>query len=44
MLKGSLGSLIDRVAYGNAPDNWETTKAMNISGIAAGMPNLSQKP
>lgn len=43
MPKGSLKSLIEQAASGSAPDNWETIKAINIFGIAAGMAYVHQQ-
>lgn len=37
MEKGSLSNLIAEAERGNAPKDWETIKAINIFGIAAGM-------
>lgn len=42
MPNGSLMALNSLVASGNAPDNWETIKAINIFGIAAGMAYVHQ--
>lgn len=42
MEKGSLSSLIHKVSKGDAPDNWETIRAINIFGIAAGLAFVHQ--
>ncbi|KAK8894037.1 hypothetical protein M9Y10_022469 [Tritrichomonas musculus] len=42
MPNGSLSSLIQEVSIGNSPENWETIKAINIFGIAAGMAYVHQ--
>ena len=42
MPNGSLLKLIEKVASGNAPEDWETIKAINIFGIAAAMAYVHQ--
>ncbi|KAK8883844.1 hypothetical protein M9Y10_042943 [Tritrichomonas musculus] len=42
MPNGSLHQLIEMVNDGNAPDDWETIRAINIFGIAAGMAYIHQ--
>lgn len=42
MPNGSLLQLNSKVESGQAPDNWETIKAINIFGIAAGMAYIHQ--
>lgn len=42
MPNNSLQSLIESVNKGGAPENWETIKAINIFGIAAGMAYIHQ--
>lgn len=43
MKNGSLFDLIQKVGAGNAPDDWDTIRAINIFGIAAGMAYVHQK-
>lgn len=42
MPNGSLYNLIQEVSMGECNDNWETIKAINIFGIAAGMAYIHQ--
>lgn len=42
MPNDTLDRLIDKVATGESPDNWETIKAINIFGITAGMAYIHQ--
>lgn len=43
MPNGDLKNLIEQVSIGNAPENWETLKSINMIGIAAGMAYMHQK-
>lgn len=42
MQNGALSNLIEKVNKGQAPKNWETIRAINMFGIAAGMAYMHQ--